>query len=81
MANESHKKWVKAQYDKSVQPHVCNEGDLVLTYDQKHDNLGKGNIESMWYGRYIVSKVLKKGPMSLLTMMGYLSGNLAMGCT
>ena len=29
----ANKKRVKAQYDKSVQPHVFNEGDLVLTYD------------------------------------------------
>ena len=35
--NEAHKKCVKAQYDKSVQPRVFNEGDMVLTYDQKHD--------------------------------------------
>ena len=33
LANEAHKKCVKAQYNKSVQPRVFNEGDLVLTYD------------------------------------------------
>ena len=32
LANEAHKKRVKAQYDKSVEPRVFNEGDLVLTY-------------------------------------------------
>ena len=31
--NEAHKKHVKAQYDKFVQPCAFNEGDLVLTYD------------------------------------------------
>ena len=55
LANESHKKQIKAQYDKSVQPHVFNEGDLVPTYDKNHDKLGKGKLESMWYGAYIVS--------------------------
>ena len=30
LANEEHKKHVKEQYDKSVQPRVFNEGDLVL---------------------------------------------------
>ena len=39
--NEAHKKRVKVQYDKSVQPHDFNEGDLVLTYDQRYDKLGK----------------------------------------
>ena len=33
LANEAHKKCVKAQYDKSFQPRAFNEGDLVLTYD------------------------------------------------
>ena len=33
LANEVHNKCIKAQYDKSVQPRVFNEGGLVLTYD------------------------------------------------
>ena len=70
LANEAHKKHVKAQYDKSVQPRVFNEGDLVLTYDQKHDKLGKGKFESMWYGPFIVSKVLEKGAYELVDYDG-----------
>ena len=42
LANEVYKKHVKVQYNKSVQPCVFNEGDLVLTYDQRYDKLGKG---------------------------------------
>ena len=33
LANEAHKKCIKAQYNKYVQLHVFNEGDMVLTYD------------------------------------------------
>ena len=33
LANEGHKKWVKAQFDKNVKPRVFSEGDLVLLYD------------------------------------------------
>ena len=61
MANEAHTKCVKAQYEKSVQPRVFNEGDLVLTYDQRHDKIGKVKFESMWYGPFVISKVLDKG--------------------
>ena len=43
LANDAHKKCIKVQYDKFV----FNEGDLVLTYDQRYDKLGKGNFESM----------------------------------
>ena len=70
MANEAHKKCIKAQYDNSIQPRVFNEGDMVLTYDQKHDKIGKGKLESMWYGPYIVSKVLQKGAYELVDYDG-----------
>ena len=65
LANEAHKKHIKAQYDKSVQPRVFNEGDMVLNYDQTHYKL-----ESMWYGPYIVSKVLEKGAYELVDYDG-----------
>ena len=61
LANEAHKRRMKVQYDRTVQPHSFNEGDMVLTYDQKHDKLGAGKFESMWHGPYIMSRVLEKG--------------------
>ena len=70
MANEAHKKHVKAQYDKSVQPRAFNEGDLVLTYDQRYDKRGKGKFESMWYGPFVISKVLEKGAYELVDYDG-----------
>ena len=70
LANKAHKKCVKAQYEKFVQPHAFNEGDLVLTYDQRHDKLGKGNFESMWYGPFVVSKALEKGAYELMEYEG-----------
>ena len=33
LANEAHKRRMKVQYDRTVQPRSFNEGDLVLTYD------------------------------------------------
>ena len=74
LANEAHKKCVKAQYDKSVQPCAFNEGDLVLTYDQRHDKLRKGKFESMWYSPFIISKVLEKGAYELVDYDGILLG-------
>ena len=66
LANEAHKKCVKAQYDKSIQPRVFNEGDLVLTYDQRHDKFWKGKFESIWYSPFFISKVLEKGTYKLV---------------
>ena len=49
---------MKSQYDRFVHHRSFNEGDMVLTYDQKHDKLGAGKFEPMWHGPYIVSHVL-----------------------
>ena len=70
LANEAHKKHVKAYYNISIQPLVFNEGDLVLTYDQRYDKLGKGKFESMWYGPFVISKVLEKGAYELVDYDG-----------
>ena len=70
LANQAHKKCVKAQYGKSVQPCVFNEGDLVLTYDKRYDKLGKAKFESMWYKPFVISKVLEKGAYELVDYDG-----------
>ena len=57
---------MKVQYGRTVQPRSFNEGDLVLTYDKKHDKLGAGKFESMWHGPYIVNRVLGKGAYELV---------------
>ena len=54
------------QYANSVQSRVFNEGDPVLTYDERHDKLGKVKFESMLYGPFILSKVLEKGAYELV---------------
>ena len=70
LANEAHKECVKAQYDKYVKPRAFNQGDLVLIYDYRYDKLGKGNFESMWYGPFVISRVLEKGAYKLMDYDG-----------
>ena len=53
-------------YDLSIQPCLFNEGDLVMTYDQKHAKLGGGKLESMWHAPYIVIRELEKGYYDLI---------------
>lgn len=43
MANEAHKKHVKAQHDQSVHPMNFFEGGLIFVYDQDKDILGQVN--------------------------------------
>ncbi len=49
-----------------VHPRVFSGGDLVLVYDQDKDALGASKFKSMWYGPFIVKKVLKKGAYELI---------------
>ena len=70
LPNEAHKRHVKAQYDKSIQPHAFNEADLVLTYEQRYDKLGKGKFESMWHDPFVISKFLEKGAYELIDYDG-----------
>ena len=50
LATEAHAKQMKAQYDRSVTPHIFSEGDLVLVYDQANDKLGAKKFKPMWHG-------------------------------
>lgn len=70
MANEAHTKQVKIQYDKTIKHRAFSEGDLVLVYDQRHDELGTGKFECLWLGPYIVKRVLQKGAYELVDYDG-----------
>eukprot|EP00253_Pinus_taeda_P005950 PITA_05950 len=68
--NEAHKKRVKTQYDKAIHPRNFSEGDLVLVYDQDKYTLGACKFNFMWYGPFIVERVLKKGYYELIDIEG-----------
>ena len=70
LANEVHKKHIKAQYDKNVKPRVFSKGDLVLLYDQESDKLGASKFKSLWMGPYIFKCVLAKGSYALMDYDG-----------
>ena len=70
LTNEAHKRHIKAQYDKNVQPRIFSEGDLVLLYDQEADKLGTGKFNLLWHGPYIVKRVLAKGAYELFDYDG-----------
>jgi hypothetical protein len=71
LANKAHKKKVNCQYDRSVRPWIFFEGDLVLVYDQDKDPLGAGKSKPMWFERFIVKEVLRKGAYCLVEFDGY----------
>ena len=68
--NEANQKRVKTQYDKVVRPRVFSEGDLVLVYDQEKDALGAGKFKPIWYGPFIIKRVLEKATYELVNFEG-----------
>jgi hypothetical protein len=54
----------------SVRPQLFSKGDLVLVYDQDKDPLGVGKFKPMWFGPFIIKKVLKKGTYCLVDFEG-----------
>ena len=80
LANEAHKRRIKAQYAKNVQHHIFSEGDLVLLYDQETDVIGTGKFEPLWHGPYIVKRVLAKAAYELVVTMEFHWRSQEMGC-
>jgi hypothetical protein len=70
LSNETYQKKMKSQYDKSIHPLTFAEGDLDLVYDQAHDKLGTGKLESLWHGPYIMKHVLHRGTYELVDYNG-----------
>lgn len=70
LANETHQKHIKKRYEGSVRPRTFSEGDLVLVYNQDKYALGAGKFKALWYGPYIISKVLEKGAYELVDYRG-----------
>ena len=66
LANEAHKRRIKAQYDHNVKPHTFSKGDLVLLYDQEDDKIWIWKFEPLWHGPYIFKRILVKGAYELL---------------
>jgi hypothetical protein len=58
---ETQKKHVKSEYEKHFKSRAFSKGDLVILYEQDHDFLGASKFEPMWWGPYIVKRVLEKG--------------------
>jgi hypothetical protein len=70
LANEAHKHKVKCHYDRSVRPRIFSKGNVVLVYDQDKDPLGAGKFKPIWFGPFIVKKVLKRGTYRLVDFEG-----------
>jgi len=70
LANKTHAKRIKAQYDRNVTPRNFSEGDLVLLYDQANNKLGAGKFVPMWHGPFVVKQKLAKGAYELVDFDG-----------
>ena len=70
MALEVNKHRVKVRYDKSVHIRRFSEGGLVLLWDQLKAPLRSGKFNPMWWGPYMVKRVVEKGAYELVDYEG-----------
>lgn len=79
LENEAHKKHVKFQYDHFICPQVFSEGNMILVYDQDHENIGARKFKLVWHAPYIVKCILTKGAYVLVDYEGTPLSELSMG--
>ncbi|MCO5612058.1 hypothetical protein L7F22_066320 [Adiantum nelumboides] len=61
---------VKDKLDKEVKDKGIKEGDLVLRYDNRHDNRFNAKFETRWQGPYIVKKAFNSSYYQLMDLDG-----------
>ena len=69
--NEAYTKWSKSTFDRHVNLHSFNDGDIVLAYDITHDILSHGKFESLYHGPYIAQHCLINATYILASSEGY----------
>jgi hypothetical protein len=70
LANEAHKQHVKCKCDRFIHPWIFFEGDLFLVYNKCKYPLGACKFKPMWFGPFIVKKVLENGAYQLVDFKG-----------
>jgi hypothetical protein len=65
-----YKERIKRWYDKRLKKKEFKEGDKVLLYNSRFKTFGKGKLQSMWDGPYIVHSVLSNGEVTIMDVKG-----------
>ena len=66
-----YKTKVKERFDRKIKESTFSNGDMVLIWDYTKEQKGKhGKFDNIWFGPFIVSKILENNTFVLQTLDG-----------
>ena len=75
-----YKTKVKERFDRKIKENTFSNGDMVLRWDARKEQKGKrGKFDNLWFGPFIVSKILENNTFVLQTLDGEELSNLVNG--
>ena len=68
---QMHRKRIKEMFDKNIKESIFSCGDMLLRWDSIKEQKGKhGKFDNLWFGPFIISKILENNTFILQTMEG-----------
>ena len=62
---------IKSRFDRSIKENNFSVGDMVLRCDARKEQKGKhGKFDNLWFGPFLVSKVLENNTFILQSLEG-----------
>ena len=72
---------IKERFDRKIKENTFSNGDMVLRWDARKEQKGKhGKFDNLWFGPFILSKVLENNTFVLQTLDGEELSNPINGC-
>ena len=62
---------IKSRFDRNIKENTFSVGDMVLRWDTRKEQKGKhGKFDNLWFGPFLVSKILEKNTFVLQSLEG-----------
>ena len=62
---------IKSRFDRNIKEYTFSVGDMVLRWDATKEQKGKhGRFDNLWFGPFLVSKVLENNTFVLQSLEG-----------
>ena len=62
---------IKSRFDRNIKENTFSAGDMVLRWDARKEQKGKhGKFDNLWFGPFLVSKVLENNTFILQSLEG-----------
>ena len=76
-----YRRKIKERFDKKIKESSFLNGDMVLRWDARKEQKGKhGKFDNLWFGPFIVSKILENNNFVLQNLDGKELSNPVNGC-